>query len=57
MRVVGLNRVRLSQYPAEPRREALANAVAHRRFEQHNLPKIFRCATSNLSTQRSPKLG
>ncbi len=33
MRVVGLNRVRLDEYPAEALREALVNAVAHRRYE------------------------
>ena len=34
MRVVGLNRVRLDEYPTEALREALVNAVAHRRYEQ-----------------------
>ncbi len=33
MRVVGLNRVRLDEYPAEALREALVNAVAHRQYE------------------------
>lgn len=33
MRVVGLNRVRLDEYPLESLREALVNAVAHRRYE------------------------
>lgn len=33
MRVVGLNRVRLDEYPAEGLREALVNAVAHRQYE------------------------
>ena len=33
MRVVGLNRVRLDEYPAEAIREALVNAVAHRQYE------------------------
>ena len=33
MRVVGLNRVRLDEYPLEALREALVNAVAHRRYE------------------------
>jgi hypothetical protein len=46
MQVVRLNRVWLKQYPAVPRRETLANAVAHRRFEQRNLP-----------TRRSANLG
>ena len=34
MRVVGLNRVKLDEYPIEALREALVNAVAHRRYEQ-----------------------
>jgi ATP-dependent DNA helicase RecG len=34
MRVVGLNRIRLDEYPTEALREALVNAVAHRRYEQ-----------------------
>jgi len=33
MRVVGLNRVRLDEYPAEALREAVVNAVAHRQYE------------------------
>jgi predicted HTH transcriptional regulator len=33
MRVVGLNRVRLDEYPIEALREALVNAVAHRLYE------------------------
>ena len=33
MRVVGLNRLRLDEYPTEPLREALVNAVAHRQYE------------------------
>jgi len=33
MRIVGLNRVRLDEYPAEALREALVNAVAHRQYE------------------------
>lgn len=33
MRVVGLNRVRLDEYPAGALREALVNAVAHRQYE------------------------
>ncbi|MCL5268278.1 MAG: helix-turn-helix domain-containing protein [Bacteroidetes bacterium] len=33
MKVVGLNRVRLDEYPTEALREALVNAVAHRRYE------------------------
>jgi predicted HTH transcriptional regulator len=33
MKVVGLNRVRLDEYPVEALREALVNSVAHRRYE------------------------
>ena len=33
MKVIGLNRVRLDEYPAEALREALVNAVAHRQYE------------------------
>lgn len=33
MRIVGLNRVRLDEYPVEGLREALVNAVAHRQYE------------------------
>jgi predicted HTH transcriptional regulator len=33
IRVVGLNRVRLNEYPPEALREALVNAVAHRDYE------------------------
>ena len=33
MRVVGLNRVRLNEYPVEALREALVNAAAHRQYE------------------------
>ena len=40
MRVVGLNRVQLDEYPIEALREALVNAVAHRRYELEG-QKIF----------------
>jgi ATP-dependent DNA helicase RecG len=33
MRVVGLNRVRIDEYPVEALREAVVNAVAHRQYE------------------------
>ncbi len=33
MRVVGLERIRLTEYPEEALRETLVNAVAHRRYE------------------------
>jgi predicted HTH transcriptional regulator len=33
MKIVGLNRVRLDEYPVEALREGLVNAVAHRRYE------------------------
>ncbi len=33
MKVVGLNRIRLDEYPVEALREAMVNAVAHRQYE------------------------
>jgi predicted HTH transcriptional regulator len=33
MRIVGLDRVRLDEYPVEALREALVNAIAHRQYE------------------------
>lgn len=33
MKIVGLNRVRIDEYPTEALREALVNAVAHRQYE------------------------
>ena len=33
MRIVGLNRIRLDEYPVEALREALVNAIAHRQYE------------------------
>ena len=33
MRVVGLNRIRLDEYPIEALREGLVNAIAHRQYE------------------------
>jgi ATP-dependent DNA helicase RecG len=33
MRIVGLNRVRLDEYPVDGLREAIVNAVAHRQYE------------------------
>jgi len=33
MRIVGLNRIRLDEYPTEALREALVNAAAHRQYE------------------------
>jgi len=33
MKVVGLNRVRMDEYPVEALREALVNAVAHRQYD------------------------
>jgi predicted HTH transcriptional regulator len=33
MRIVGLNRVRLDEYPVDGLREALVNAAAHRQYE------------------------
>jgi predicted HTH transcriptional regulator len=40
MRVIGLNRVQLDEYPIEALRETLVNAVAHRRYELYG-QKIF----------------
>ena len=40
MRVVGLNRVQLDEYPTEALREALVNAAAHRQYELEG-QKIF----------------
>lgn len=36
IRIVGLNRVRLDEYPPEALREALVNAVAHRDYEDRS---------------------
>lgn len=33
MKIVGLNRIRLDEYPVEALRESLVNAVAHRQYE------------------------
>jgi predicted HTH transcriptional regulator len=33
MRIVGLNRIRIDEYPVDALREALVNAVAHRQYE------------------------
>jgi len=44
MRIVGLNRVRLDEYPVDGLREALVNAVAHRQYEDAGrkiLPEVF----------------
>ena len=41
MRVVGLNRIRLDEYPVEALREALVNAVAHRQYEDGVLKIIL----------------
>lgn len=40
MKVIGLNRVRLDEYPVEALREALVNAMAHRQYEDAGR-KIF----------------
>jgi ATP-dependent DNA helicase RecG len=34
MRIVGLNRIRMDEYPMEALREGLVNAVAHRQYEE-----------------------
>ncbi|MFZ2658491.1 MAG: ATP-binding protein [Victivallales bacterium] len=44
MRVVGLNRVSLDEYPQEAVREAIVNAIAHRNYEdsaRHIIIKLF----------------
>lgn len=41
MRVVGLDRLRLDEYPAEALREALVNAVAHRQYEDAGRKIMF----------------
>jgi hypothetical protein len=33
MKIVGLDRVRIDEYPSEALREALVNAAAHRNYE------------------------
>ena len=41
MRIVGLNRVRLDEYPVDGLREALVNAVAHRQYEDAGRLEVF----------------
>jgi ATP-dependent DNA helicase RecG len=44
MRIIGLNRVRLDEYPSEALREALVNPVAHRDYEDGSrkiMPEVF----------------
>lgn len=41
MRIVGLNRLRMDEYPMEALREALVNAVAHRQYEDAGRKRIF----------------
>ncbi|MBX3416186.1 MAG: DUF4062 domain-containing protein [Pirellulaceae bacterium] len=53
MRVVGLNRIKLDEYPVEALREALVNAVAHRRYEQDG-QKILLRVFSDRVTISSP---
>ncbi|HBJ38859.1 MAG TPA: ATP-dependent DNA helicase, partial [Planctomycetaceae bacterium] len=55
MRVVGLNRIKLDEYPVEALREALVNAVAHRRYEQDG-QKILLKVFSDRVTISSPGL-
>jgi predicted HTH transcriptional regulator len=55
MRVVGLNRIKLDEYPVEALREALVNAVAHRRYEQDG-QKILLRVFSDRVTISSPGL-
>jgi predicted HTH transcriptional regulator len=53
MKVVGLNRVRLDEYPSEALREALVNAVAHRQYEDKGR-KIMLEVFSNRVVVSSP---
>ncbi|MEW6668887.1 MAG: ATP-binding protein [Thermodesulfobacteriota bacterium] len=55
MRVVGLDRVRLDEYPSEALREALVNAVAHRQYEDAGR-KIILEVFSNRVVVSSPGL-
>jgi predicted HTH transcriptional regulator len=55
MRVVGLNRVRLDEYPTEALREAVVNAVAHRQYEDAGR-KILLEVFSNRVVVSSPGL-
>jgi predicted HTH transcriptional regulator len=55
MRVVGLNRLRLDEYPVEALREALVNAVAHRQYEDAGR-KIMLEVFSDLVVISSPGL-
>ena len=55
MRVKGLNRVRLDEYPLEALREALVNGVAHRRYEQEG-QKIMLTVFSDRVVIASPGL-
>ncbi len=55
MRIVGLNRIRLDEYPAEALREALVNAAAHRQYEDAGR-KIMLEVFSNRVVISSPGL-
>ena len=55
MRVVGLNRVKLDEYPVEALREALVNAVAHRRYDMEG-QKIFLTVLADRVVIASPGL-
>jgi len=48
MRIVGLNRLRLDEYPAEALREALVNAVAHRRYDDAGRKIMFEVFTDRV---------
>ena len=55
MRIVGMNRVRLDEYPVEALRESLVNAVAHRQYEDAGR-KILLEVFSNRVNVLSPGL-
>ncbi len=57
MRIVGLNRIRLDEYPVEALRESLVNAVAHRQYEDAGrkiLLEVFSDRVSVLSPGLPP---
>jgi len=49
MRIVGLNRVRLDEYPVDALREALVNAASHRQYEDAGRKIIVEVFTDHIS--------